>query len=441
VSRADVFRCMAKHLGPLWIFTAILWPPTIGVASVAAPNPPLLNAGSRAAGSETWILDRRGIPIDTAIVEYWLGAGDAIAWVATRDRLTMVNLGASAKITDAARAFHDSLRAFGTTPASARFKDSARLYALSIQPLEPYIAPFHTLIFAPDGALHYIPFAALGATGPVRPRFLIENHDIAVTPSVRRLLNRAPEAAVVPALRADRLLLVADPVYTADDDRLRSTAASRNTDSKDPDMRSIVFRSSYGASLPRLSNTTRQAAAIAALFASDHVDRLEGFAATKDRFLAAPLDRYRVIHVASHVMTDARILGLSALALSAFDPTGKKIDNLVFAADLKTVRLHADLVVLSASDTALEKDVAAEGLMGLRYIALARGAGAVVASLWEVPDKTTSELMTAFYQSFLRDHKSVTAALSEAMRTMLSRSNADPSAWGSFTAAINSLAG
>jgi CHAT domain-containing protein len=391
------------------------------------------------AGSEGWILDRRNIPADTTIVEYWLGDQNAIAWVATRDRLAMVDLGASAQITDAARAFHDSLGAFGKAPVSKRLEDSAHLYALIIKPLERYIAPYHTLIFTPDGALHYIPFAALRATD--QPRFLIETHDIAVTPSVRILLNRSPEATV-PHPPADRLLLVADPVYTADDDRLRSIVASRNTDSnnadsKETDLRSIVFRSSSGASLPRLIYTAREAAAVASLFAPDHVDRLEGFTATKDRFLTALSDRYRVIHVASHAMTDAQILGLSALALSAFDPTGKKIDNLVFAADFMTVRLNADLVVLSACDTSLGKDVAGEGLMGLRYIVLARGAGAVVASLWEVLDEPTSELMTAFYRSFLGGHKSVPAALSEAMRTMLSGANADPYKWGSFTATIS----
>ncbi len=76
-------------------------------------------------------------------------------------------------------------------------------------------------------------------------------------------------------------------------------------------------------------------------------------------------------------------------------------------------------------------------LQELRYVVLARGAGAVVASLWEVPDEATSELMTAFYRSYLADHRSVTAALSQAMRSMLRGSNADPSEWGSFIATIS----
>jgi CHAT domain-containing protein len=387
-------------------------------------------------GNEGWTLDRSRIPADTAIVEYWLGAQNAVAWVATRDKLTLVDLGASPKITASARAFHDSLSAFGKFPVSKRLEDGAHLYASILQPLEQYIAPYRTLIFAPDGALHYIPFAALRAMGPDRPRFLIENHDVAVTPSVRLLLNRPPEAAA-PSPRADRLLLVADPVYTADDDRLRSTAPSRNPGPKETDLRAIVFRSSSGASLPRLIYTAPEAAAITAHFTPDHVDRLEGFAATKDRFLAAPLDRYRVIHVASHAMTDTQILGLSALALSAFDRTGKQIDNLVFASDFTTLRLNADLVVLSACDTSLGKDVVGEGLMGLRYVVLARGAGAVVASLWDVLDAPTSELMTAFYRFFVAEHKAVPAALSEAMRTMLRGPNSDPNRWASFTAAIS----
>lgn len=399
-------------------------------------------AGTK-AGSKSWMLDRRSIPTDTAIVEYWLGAGNAVAWVATHDRLTMVDLGASAKIMEAARTFHDSLRAFGADPPAKRLEDSAQLYASIIQPLERYIAPYRTLIFAPDGALHYIPFAALRASNHDRGAFLVENHDVAVTPSVTTLLRR-PDKAPGSAPRADRMLLVDDPVYNTGDSRLRSSAGSRaaaaNTAANNTAIQSAVFRGAYGTSLPRLLFTGNEANAITSLFPG-HVDRLEGFAATKEHFLAKPLDRYRVIHVASHATTDAQIPGLSALAFSALDPGGKSIDNLVFAADFLTLRLNADLVVLSACDTALGKSVAGEGLMGLRYIALARGAGSVVASLWEVPDEATAKLMTGLYRSFLGEHRSVPAALSEAMRTMLGGSNPDPSEWGSFTAAISALGG
>jgi CHAT domain-containing protein len=332
------------------------------------------------------------------------------------------------------------LRGFGSIETSVRLLEGSRLYGLVMRPLERYVADKHRLIFAPDGALHYVPFAALRAGAGNQQGFLVESHDIAVTPSVRTLLDRHARATDA-AVRSAGLLLVSDPVYTADDERLRATPLSRAAQATtEPDVRSTVFRGAYaGVSLPRLAATARESEAIASLFTQGQVTRLEGFEATKDRFLGARLERFRFIHVASHAITDAQVPGLSALALSAFDSTGRNIDNLVFAADFTTLRLNADLLVLSACDTALGKNVAGEGLVGLRYIALARGARAVVASLWEVPDESTSELMVGFYRSFLAGHTPVESALSEAMRSMLRGPRSDPSEWGAFTAALSGL--
>jgi CHAT domain-containing protein len=389
---------------------------------------------------ERWTPDLRRIPPDTAVIEYWLGADNAVAWVLTHDRLEMVDLGVSAKVTEAARAFHTSLRGFGSIATSVRLLEGSRLYGLVIRPLERYVKDKHRLIFAPDGALHYVPFAALQAGEGDQQGFLVESHDIAVTPSVRMLLDRHARANDATA-RPAGLLLVSDPVYSADDERLRATAPTRTAHATaELDVRSTVFRGAYaGVSFPRLAATAQESAAIASLFTQAQVERLEGFEATKDRFLGAHLERYRFIHVASHAITDAQVPGLSALALSAFDSTGRTIDNLVFAADFTTLRLNADLLVLSACDTALGKNVAGEGLVGLRYITLARGARAVVASLWEVPDQATSELMMGFYQSFLAGHTPVESALSEAMRSMLRGPRSDPAEWGAFTATLSGL--
>ena len=454
-------------------------------------------AGKRTEwASDSGAIDQHRIPPDTAIVEYWLGTEDGVAWVVTHDRLDMIDLAPTATVTTAARQFYTALSAFGSAPATLRLQDSERLYALVIKPLEHYIESYHTLIFVPDGALHYVPFAALRVTGGPQPGYLVEHHDIAIAPSARMLLEppaadaadtarEARAATDTHTAKSNRILLVADPVYSADDVRLRTTYASlssNQTDSHsgvlrdfgtptDADSSSVSQDSSdthhpealndptipdnpaaagepadsdnprgpTGNSLPRLQGTAREAAAIATLFPPEEIDRLEGFTATKDRFLAAPLERYRWIHVATHATANAQIPGLSALALSAFDPNGQRLDNLVLAADLMTVRLNADLVVLSACETALGKNVSGEGLIGLRYIALARGAHTVVASLWEVPDQPTSELMTAFYHSFLGGRVSAAAALSEAMRARLKTSGADPSEWGSFIATTRTL--
>ena len=168
----------------------------------------------------------------------------------------------------------------------------------------------------------------------------------------------------------------------------------------------------------------------------EQIDRLEGFAATRAEFLQARLDHYRFIHIASHGIADSEIPQLSALILSTIDRQGRPIDGQVFAADLVNTRLNAEVVVLSACETALGKEVVGEGLIGLRYVMLARGARSVVASLWQVPDRAAAELMASFYASLLRDDLSVVAASGAAMRAMLSGQLQDPALWGAFAVVV-----
>jgi CHAT domain-containing protein len=96
-------------------------------------------------------------------------------------------------------------------------------------------------------------------------------------------------------------------------------------------------------------------------------------------------------------------------------------------------------VVLSACDTALGKDMTGEGLIGLRYVVLARGARAAIASLWQVPDQVTGQLMVRFYSSVLRRESSVVAAASSAMRDMIAGPLKDPALWAAFPVAIGTL--
>jgi CHAT domain-containing protein len=375
------------------------------------------------------------IPDDVAIIEYWLGADEAFAWVLTRDDLTLMRLGASSAISQTANELHAALRSFGSVPRAARLRASGQLYALVIRPLIAQIEHKQTLIFVPDGALHYIPFATLKPAGEAQSTFLVEGHDIAEAPSIDLLLHKGPKDAES-VMSPSRALVVADPVYGPDDVRLaksvREAAATAS-----PVL--LLRGSSDGAPLRRLEGTAKEAEIIASLMQSEQPIRLEGFAATKERFLTSGLDRYRLIHVGSHAVTDGEIPQLSALILSSVDPSGRRIDDRVLAADLMGVRLTADLVVLSACDTALGKSVQGEGLMGLRYVVLARGAKSVVASLWEVSDRAAAQLMTAFYQSFLGAHTSEIRALSSAMRQQLSQPYSDPAEWGAFTATMSRL--
>ena len=114
------------------------------------------------------------------------------------------------------------------------------------------------------------------------------------------------------------------------------------------------------------------------------------------------------------------------------DKSGKPIEGRVFAADLLNVRLNADLLVLSGCETALGKDIAGEGLMGLQYVMLARGARTVISSLWSVPDRESAQLMSRFYAANLSRELPARTALSDAMRSMVA-DKSDPSTWSAFS--------
>ena len=377
-------------------------------------------------------LQLSNIPEGVAVIEYWLGSKDSFVWVLTRDVVTLTPIGASRDLNTAATALHTALRSFGSVSKGERLEAGERLYALALRPIEAQIAGKQTLIFAPDGALHYVPFATLRYTEAGRKVFLIQGHDIAVTPSIQLFLRQDSPRSAAPDSR--RMLLVDDPVYDPADPRVAKPSPGPvdtgvNTDG--PAL-ALVRGADNGAHLPRLPGAAREAAVIASLMPPGSIDRLDGFAANRERFLAAALDRYRLIHVASHATTDPEIPQASALILSTVDAQGKPMDGRVLGADFMGMRLQADTVVLSACDTALGKSVAGEGLIGLQYAVLARGARSVVSSLWPALDQVTADLMVKFYSTLLNQHSTVISAWSAASRAALQGPYADPGTWGAF---------
>jgi CHAT domain-containing protein len=378
------------------------------------------------------------IPAGVAVVEYWLGAKDSFAWVITRNAVTMKRLGASPRISAEATALHTALRSFGSVSKAERLAAGERLYALVLGPIETQISPMHTLIFVPDGALHYVPFATLRCIEGGRKVFLVENHDIAVTPTIQMFLR--PELPHSTSSTVRQMLLVDDPVYDSADLRVtNSSSHSPDLDINSSGPALTLVRGATGGPLPRLPGAAREAAAIESLMPAHSVDRLDGFSASRERFLSSGLDHYRLIHVASHATTDPEIPQASALILSTVNESGKEIDGRVLAADFMGVRLHADTVVLSACDTALGKSVAGEGLIGLQYIVLARGARSVVSSLWPAIDQVTAELMVKFYSALLHQHATVISAWSAASRAALEGPYADPGTWGAFMLTLSHI--
>ena len=131
------------------------------------------------------------------------------------------------------------------------------------------------------------------------------------------------------------------------------------------------------------------------------------------------MSQYRVIHLATHGLLNSTHPELSGVVLSLVDRQGKVQDGFLRLHEIYNLKLSADLVVLSACQTGLGKEVRGEGLVGLTRGFMYAGAPRVVASLWKVDDRATAELMKQFYGSMLGEkHERPAAALRAAQVAM-----------------------
>ncbi|HKI04285.1 MAG TPA: CHAT domain-containing protein, partial [Thermoanaerobaculia bacterium] len=222
-----------------------------------------------------------------------------------------------------------------------------------------------------------------------------------------------PSVSVLAALRSEVasrqpargfLAVVADPVVGPDDERLRALQ---------PD-RSVVATNGRTPAMPRLPYAGREAEEILALAGSERVLAASGFDASRELVQSGRLSGYRILHFATHSLFDNLHPELSALALSSFDSAGRPVDGQLRAYEVSSLDLHADLVVLSACRTALGREVGGEGMVGLTQGFLHAGASRLIVSLWDVDDRSTSELMKRFYTGLLRDKLPPAQALRQA---------------------------
>jgi CHAT domain-containing protein len=132
-------------------------------------------------------------------------------------------------------------------------------------------------------------------------------------------------------------------------------------------------------------------------------------------------------------VVDPQQPALSGLALSAVDGRGNRRDSFVYAYEIQALDLAAELVVLSACETALGKEVAGEGAMSLSRAFFIAGARGSLVTLWSVDDAATAALMEVFYRALLREGQSPAAALRTAQRAIRARPQwMDPYFWAGF---------
>jgi CHAT domain-containing protein/Tfp pilus assembly protein PilF len=399
---------------------------------------------------------------DTLLLEYSLGDARSYLWAATPSTLESFELPPREKIERAAVRVYELMTArnrhpAGETPAQwrARVAEADAAYAtagaelseLLLRPVASLLGN-KRLVIVGDGALQYVPFAALpapsssgvGTSSPSPP--LIVGHEIVNLPSASTLsVLRTEDAGRAPAPKS--IAVLADPVFDAGDERVKAGRAPRAATTRDADaasedlLRAAADIDDLDPSRPleRLSATRWEAEAITAgVPALERLVALD-FAASRPTATGAALRQYRVVHFATHAFVNNVHPDLSGIVLSQVDESGQPQDGFLRMIEIFNMRLPADLVVLSACRTGLGKDVKGEGLISLTRAFMYAGAPRVVVSLWSINDRATAELMARFYGEMRgAPARSPAAALRAAQVAMWRDSNwRAPYFWAAFT--------
>jgi len=397
---------------------------------------------------------------ETVLLCYSLGGQRGLVFLVTSGSLEAYALTKGEEINVAARRTYDLLnsrnrwienetsaqRKARIDKGSNEFQHAAAaLSEMVLGPVSQKLSGKRLLIVA-DGALQFIPFAALPVpAGPNAKAPLVAEHEIVSLPSASVLASLREQASKRASQPTKEIAILADPVFDKNDPRVSKLVDAKTelpgphslpSESTQHLMRSIeetdVQRG--GVALPRLVFSRREAAAIMRSAKPGATMEALDFHANRQTALSRDLARYRIVHFATHGLLDNEHPELSGLVLSLVDADGKPQDGFIDLQDVYNLALPAELVVLSACETGLGKQISGEGLVGLTRGFMYAGASRIVASLWKVDDVATSELMAEFYRGMLSHGLAPAAALRQAQLAMLKRSRwADPYYWAAFT--------
>ncbi|MEZ5429162.1 MAG: CHAT domain-containing protein [Pyrinomonadaceae bacterium] len=390
---------------------------------------------------------------DTVLLEYSLGEKNSYLWTVTKDSIASHTLPESSEIEAVTRRFYRALNARNIfSPNETADQRTKRIAladselagaaeALSRMIIPGDIAEFgqKRLLIVADGVLQYIPFGALRvpAGKSRKARFLIETNEIINLPSASALAVLRKTRRVKRAEPKELIAVLADPVFSTDDVRVKIMAGKSKTrpdGANNLQVQAGLLPPRLRSDFSRLRFSRREAEMIARLVPDERKFVALDFAANMDSIHNQKFNGARIIHLATHGIVNSELPELSGVVLSLVDENGQTRDGFLRLHDIYNLQLEADLVVLSACETALGKEIRGEGIVGLTRGFMYAGASDVVASLWKVDDRATADLMKRFYQYLLKENRTPADALRQAQISMLKESpTSNPYHWAAFT--------
>jgi len=384
---------------------------------------------------------------ETLLLEYSLGEQKSYLWAVTPDSVKTYELPNRAVIEPLARRVYELLternrslanetleqRRQRLESADAEYqKSAASLSQIILGPAATELKNKRLLIVS-DGVLQFIPFS--GLPDPTNSQPLMLAHEIVTAPSTAVVaLLRHETTNRKPAPKT--LAVFADPVFSNDDPRLQTAKLAHAARGEKPSGDDVVRSASEVglADLRRLRFSRQEADEITRYANNDLKLEAVDFKANRTLATSAELGQYQIIHFATHGLINNTHPELSGVVLSLVDEKGRPQNGFLRLYDLYNLKLSADLVVLSACQTALGKEIRGEGLIGLTRGFMYAGAPRVVASLWRIDDRATAEFMKRFYEGMLGQKLRPAAALRAAQASMSKDARwHQPHYWAAFT--------
>jgi CHAT domain-containing protein len=330
------------------------------------------------------------------------------------------------------------------------------LYNAVLKPAAELVEGKRLLVVA-DGALNYVPFAALVTSMPTDKAdfsslpYLIKTHEVVYAPSAS-VVNEVHQNALKSrqssggAGSSSSMLIIADPVFSSSDVRLRLNGATITpvADTKGTVTRQLTLDAavsdvlgkspSAALNIPRLINTRSEATDIAQLVGKSQskADVWLDLDASENNVLTRDVRSYRIVHFATHGLLNTEHPDFTGLVLSLVgSPSG---DGFLRVNEIFNMKLGTPFVMMSACETGLGREKRGEGIIGLARAFMYAGAPTVGVTLWAVADRSTATLMTDFYTSYLSNNQATpSAALRDAQLKMISNPKLSaPYYWAPF---------
>lgn len=359
---------------------------------------------------------------DTLLLEFLSGPERSYVWAVTRRSITSYELPSQDVIGDAVKRVYDLVKEPPQTTTREKLDQATQdLARMILSPVAGHLQK-RRIIVAADGALNYVPFQILPVAPAAEP--LVAQHEVINIPSAS-ILGELRREAARRGVREKVLAAFGNPVF-AEQQENTQVASTRGieikSDSVDP------------ASIGRLFYSAREIENLREVASTEQTYAATESEATRSQLLNMDLSRFAILHFATHGVLRPSSPENSGLWLSTLDREGQAVDGFVGLQDIYSLRAPVDLVVLSACQTGLGKDMRGEGLIGLTRGFMYAGATSVVASVWKVEDEATAELMKRFYTEMLKNGKTPAEALRLAQNSIRQEPQwSAPHYWAGFT--------